>query len=155
MARKKTEIKQRLKQHDDAIDENGKLIAQAGNKVFEIEQAVNKLETEHNFEEYNPECYERCGWDLLGPTKTEYMLSKKLRSLVDENCKLKYQIDTYKSTLIPQNFVLKQQKAALDQQKAAIEQLRPTIGAMRDRLYEVEMVANQILGKATEKDLQS
>ncbi|KAF5713979.1 hypothetical protein FMUND_7644 [Fusarium mundagurra] len=155
MPRQKAEIKQRLEQHDDAIDEMGKLIAQAGNKAFEMEQAVEKLENEHDFEE--PECYtfddldryKIRGWGLLENTKRE------LRSLVDENYKLKIQIHTHKSIFTQQTFVQKQQKAALDQQKAAIEQLRPTIGAMRDRLYEVEIVANKILGKATEKDLQS
>ncbi|KAF4440113.1 hypothetical protein FACUT_3636 [Fusarium acutatum] len=109
MTRQKTEVKQRLEQHEDAIDENGKLVAQTGNK---------------------------------------YTLSKKLRSLVDENYKLKIQIYTNKSIFDPQDFVLKQQKAA-------IEQLRPTIGAMRDRVHEVEIVANQILAKGTKKDLRS
>lgn len=82
-------------------------------------------------------------------------MSKKLRSLVDENYKLKIQIYTIKSMFNPRDFALKQQKAALDQQKVAIEQLRPTIGAMRDCVHEVEIVANQILAKGTEKDLRS
>ncbi|KAF5237653.1 hypothetical protein FANTH_10679 [Fusarium anthophilum] len=157
MARKKTEIKQRLEKHDNAIEENGKVIAEAGNKAFKMEPAVEKLENELDFEEYglstfdDLDRYERRGWDLLGDTKSEYILSRELRSLIDENYKLKFQIDAHKSIYNPQSFVQKQQKAALDLQKDAIEQLRPTIGAMRDRLYEVEIVAHQ--SKGTEKDL--